>query len=163
MTNARLIYAGGIRHQGLPPWVYRRLYDYLADAFGRLDANHPVLVTISDLYVVGHVAGQMWQHLGGTVEVHAPNWQDIAGRHHGYLEFRLIEGQWPYQTLQGTDSGAETRAQPTEGDMDLWYAVALVLLTVAAGISAAQRAWTTCLLCAGLAAWVLPQAWAAIH
>ena len=47
--------------------------------------------------------------------------------------------------------------------MDLWYLVALVLLAVAAGISAAQRAWTTALLCAGLAAWVLPQAWAAIH
>jgi hypothetical protein len=47
--------------------------------------------------------------------------------------------------------------------MDLWYALALVLLVVAAGISVAQRAWTMALLCAGLAAWVLPQAWAAIH
>lgn len=47
--------------------------------------------------------------------------------------------------------------------MDLWYALAFVLLAVAAGISAVQRAVVMTLLCAGLATWVLPQAWAAVH
>jgi hypothetical protein len=50
-----------------------------------------------------------------------------------------------------------------EGDMDLWLALAFTLLAAAAVISAVQRAVVTALLCAGLACWVLPQAWAAVH
>lgn len=40
---------------------------------------------------------------------------------------------------------------------------AFVLLTIAAAMSAMQRAMTMALLCAGLACWVLPQAWAALN
>jgi hypothetical protein len=47
--------------------------------------------------------------------------------------------------------------------VDAWYLIALVLLIVATVVSVLQRAWVMALLCAGLAAWVLPVAWAARH
>jgi hypothetical protein len=47
--------------------------------------------------------------------------------------------------------------------MGIWYVLALALLAVAAGVAAVQRSLTTALLCAGLACWVLPQAWSQIQ
>jgi hypothetical protein len=47
--------------------------------------------------------------------------------------------------------------------MGIWLVFVLVLLAVAAGISVAQRAVAMALLCAGLALYVLPAAWAYLH
>ena len=47
--------------------------------------------------------------------------------------------------------------------MGIWLVFAFVLFAVAAGISVAQRAIVMALLCAGLACWVLPAAWAYLH
>lgn len=46
--------------------------------------------------------------------------------------------------------------------MDLWFVLAFILFVIAAVLSGLQRAYVMLLLCAGLAAWVLPAAWAAL-
>lgn len=46
--------------------------------------------------------------------------------------------------------------------MNIWYVVALVLFVVGAVIAATRREAVPALTAAGLAAWVLPVAWAAV-
>ena len=44
--------------------------------------------------------------------------------------------------------------------MGIWLVFAFVLLTIAAVMHALARSVAACLLCAGLACWILPAAWA---